>query len=120
MYSRHGVNLSPVGELNSWVWCCKTRPAQSDYQVVCVCVCVCVRVRVCVHICSALCVHVYLINNVYSECTVHFLIQAVSCQDGTIALYQLTFNTVHGLYKNRYSKCSYLLPFLTKWQTWMD
>jgi len=28
---------------------------------------------------------------------------AVGCQDGTIALYQLIFSTVHGLYKDRYA-----------------
>ena len=27
---------------------------------------------------------------------------AVGCHDGTIALYQLIFSTVHGLYKDRY------------------
>ena len=32
----------------------------------------------------------------------HFL-QAVGCQDGTIAYYQLIFSTVHGLYKDRYA-----------------
>jgi len=29
--------------------------------------------------------------------------QAVGCQDGTIAYYQLIFSTVHGLYKDRYA-----------------
>ena len=29
--------------------------------------------------------------------------QAVGCQDGTIAYYQLIFSTVHGLYKERYA-----------------
>ncbi|KAJ3139735.1 hypothetical protein HK101_003620, partial [Irineochytrium annulatum] len=28
---------------------------------------------------------------------------AVGCQDGTIALYQIVFNTVHGLYNDRYA-----------------
>ena len=28
---------------------------------------------------------------------------AVGCQDGTVALYQLLFSTVHGLYKERYA-----------------
>ena len=28
---------------------------------------------------------------------------AISCSDGTIALYQLIFSTVHGLYKDRYA-----------------
>lgn len=27
----------------------------------------------------------------------------IGCQDGTIAYYQLVFNTVHGLYKERYA-----------------
>lgn len=27
----------------------------------------------------------------------------MGCQDGTIAYYQLVFNTVHGLYKERYA-----------------
>ena len=29
--------------------------------------------------------------------------EAVGCQDGTIAYYQLIFSTVHGLYKDRYA-----------------
>jgi intraflagellar transport protein 122 len=29
--------------------------------------------------------------------------QAIGCQDGTIAYYQLIFSTVHGLYKERYA-----------------
>ena len=29
--------------------------------------------------------------------------QAIGCQDGTIAYYQLIFSTVHGLYKDRYA-----------------
>jgi hypothetical protein len=29
--------------------------------------------------------------------------QALGCQDGTIAYYQLIFSTVHGLYKERYA-----------------
>ena len=32
-----------------------------------------------------------------------YRLQAVGCQDGTIALYQLIFSTVHGLYKDRYA-----------------
>ena len=32
-----------------------------------------------------------------------FITQAVGCQDGTIACYQLIFSTVHGLYKDRYA-----------------
>lgn len=31
------------------------------------------------------------------------ILQAVGCQDGTIAYYQLIFSTVHGLYKDRYA-----------------
>lgn len=31
------------------------------------------------------------------------LFQAVGCQDGTLSYYQLVFNTVHGLYKERYA-----------------
>ena len=30
-------------------------------------------------------------------------LQAVGCQDGTIAYYQLIFGVVHGLYKDRYA-----------------
>ena len=29
-------------------------------------------------------------------------LQALGCQDGTIAYYQLIFSTVHGLYKDRF------------------
>lgn len=29
--------------------------------------------------------------------------QAIGCQDGTIAYYQLVFSIVHGLYKERYA-----------------
>ena len=35
-------------------------------------------------------------------CHCHVL-QAVGCQDGTIASYHLIFSTVHGLYKDRYA-----------------
>lgn len=31
------------------------------------------------------------------------LYQALGCQDGTVAYYQLNFSTVHGLYKERYA-----------------
>ena len=34
--------------------------------------------------------------------SVHFFFQALGCQDGTIAYYQLIFSTVHGLYKDRF------------------
>lgn len=27
----------------------------------------------------------------------------IGCQDGTLAYYQLMFNTIHGLYKDRYA-----------------
>ena len=32
-----------------------------------------------------------------------FSVQAVGCEDGTVAYYQLMFSTVHGLYKDRYA-----------------
>ena len=49
----------------------------------------------------------YKLCVVYIYCIVLFLmfriVQVIGCQDGTIALYQMTFNTVHGLYQDRYA-----------------
>ena len=35
-------------------------------------------------------------------------LQALGCQDGTIAYYQLIFSTVHGLYKDRFVSGSWI------------
>lgn len=61
VYSREGVLLGVVSDMEAWPWTCSIRPGKNINQVI------------------------------------------VGCQDGTVALYQLTFNTVHGLFKERYA-----------------
>lgn len=34
LYSKKGVMLAQVGEMESWIWCCRARPGQDPYQVV--------------------------------------------------------------------------------------
>ena len=59
LYSKDGTFLGGTTEMDSWIWCVKTRPR-----------------------------HNYI---------------AVGCEDGTIAVHQISFSTVHGLYRDRYA-----------------
>ena len=59
LYSKEGTFLGSTAEMDSWIWCVKTRPR-----------------------------HNYV---------------AVGCEDGTVAMHQISFSTVHGLYRDRYA-----------------
>ena len=100
MYSREGVVLGVVTEMEAWPWTCCIRPGKNVNQVV--------RER---EGGGEICRkgkggrgrgegigrggdHVDI--SYYSN-----FLKIVGCQDGTISMYQLTFNTVHGLYKER-------------------
>ena len=79
-----------VSVQNSWAWLYRT----------CGCVCVTGTQPI-----KGVCMHQYIFSTV-SKVTIDslygywlFITQAVGCQDGTIACYQLIFSTVHGLYK---------------------
>jgi len=49
----------------------------------------------------------YLYINVYAYVTVRLVhacgIQAVGMQDGSVVMYQLAFNTIHGIFRDRYA-----------------
>ncbi len=86
LHTKEGVKLGVIGDTqNSWVWACRVRP-DSNFVVSTL-----PRIKIARNVS-----HIQLI--LMFHCW-----QALGCQDGTIALYQLIFSTVHGLYKDRYA-----------------
>ena len=59
LHSKDGTFLANTAEMDTWIWCVRSRPRHN------------------------------------------FI--AVGCEDGTIAVYQISFSTVHGLYQHRYA-----------------
>ena len=94
--------LAPVGEHETWVWVCKALPVAGQNFLVCE--------HSCIHnskvegatelkfapFCSSL----DALSDGILFSPPPFL-QAVGCQDGTVIYYQLLFNTVHALYRDR-------------------
>lgn len=72
LYTREGVKLTTIGDQEGWVWCAAVRYAQEMVTIA-----------------------------TDTPCSPRQNYVAVGCLDGTIALYQLIFSTVHGLYRDK-------------------